>query len=158
MEKMNLAEHLRSICLHTPLVLMLISRYCTLPLSKNAVVIGGPTVMEKASSIRKFVSLRFLSLLISYGTNSTHAMPERIAAMPEVIAADMLFLPWSGGGRAIDEGKEIATILDVSYTLPTLASNCAPCNKNCCSLSSTCRYVRFLLSCPFIPLLIRDYC
>ncbi len=46
--------------------------------------------------------------------------------MLKVIAADMLFLV--GGGRAIDEGKEIATILDKPhFTFPTLAStNCAP--------------------------------
>ena len=98
---------------------------------KNAVVIGGPTAMEKARPKLEAAlagSEVSISSWISYGTNSTHANAKRIAAMPEVIAADMLFLV--GGGRAIDEGKEIATILDKPYfTFPTLASNCAPVTR-----------------------------
>ncbi len=39
----------------------------------------------------------------------------------------MLFLV--GGGRAIDEGKEIATIPRFILTFPTLASNCAPVKR-----------------------------
>ena len=88
---------------------------------KNAVVIGGPTAMEKARPKLEAAlagSEVSISSWISYGTNSTHANAKRIAAMPEVIAADMLFLV--GGGRAIDEGKEIATILDNILYLPNI--------------------------------------
>ena len=98
---------------------------------KNAVVIGGPTAMEKARPKLEAAlagSEVSISSWISYGTNSTHANAKRIATMPEVISADVLFLV--GGGRAIDEGKEIATILDKPYfTFPTLASNCAPVTR-----------------------------
>lgn len=107
-------------------VLRIVKRF-----GKNAVVIGGPTAMEKARPKLEAAlagSEVSVSSWISYGTNSTHANAKKIAAMPEVIAADMLFLV--GGGRAIDEGKEIATLLDKPYfTFPTLASNCAPVTR-----------------------------
>ncbi|EPD78342.1 iron-containing alcohol dehydrogenase family protein [Atopobium sp. oral taxon 199] len=98
---------------------------------KHAVVIGGATAMEKAKP-RLLSALQGSDVLIDswvvYGSNATHANARSIAEREDVRAADMLFL--MGGGRAIDEGKEIATILDKPYfTFPTLASNCAPITR-----------------------------
>lgn len=97
----------------------------------HAVVIGGKTAMEKGKQ-RLLDALLGSDVVVDswvvYGTNSTHANARAIAEREDVRAADMLFL--MGGGRAIDEGKEIATILDKPYfTFPTLASNCAPITR-----------------------------
>lgn len=77
---------------------------------KHAVVIGGATAMEKAKP-RLLSALQGSDVLIDswvvYGSNATHANARSIAEREDVRAADMLFL--MGGGRAIDEGKEIAT-------------------------------------------------
>lgn len=93
----------------------------------KAAVIGGPTAM---SVVRSKLEAALVDSDIhiaswhDYGRNSTHANACRLAQNSEVIEADMLFLV--GGGRAIDEGKEIATLANKPYfCFPTLASNCA---------------------------------
>ena len=76
----------------------------------HAVVIGGKIAMEKGKQ-RLLDALLGSDVVVDswvvYGTNSTHANARAIAEREDVRAADMLFL--MGGGRAIDEGKEIAT-------------------------------------------------
>lgn len=62
---------------------------------------------------------------IWYGGQSTHASAARISQDPRVVEADMVF--GMGGGRAIDESKEIAELAGKPlFTFPTVASNCAP--------------------------------
>ena len=95
---------------------------------KTAVVIGGKTAMEKAGP-RLSAALEGTDVTITdfiwYGGQPKHRVAAELAADPRVQAADMVF--GMGGGRAIDETKEIAELAGKPlFTFPTVASNCAP--------------------------------
>lgn len=95
---------------------------------RKAVVIGGKTAMEKAgprlSAALEGTDVEILGF-IWYGGQSTHASAARISQDPRVVEADMVF--GMGGGRSIDESKEIAELAGKPlFTFPTVASNCAP--------------------------------
>lgn len=94
----------------------------------TAVIIGGKTAMEKAAP-RLLAALEGTDVTVTdqiwYGGQPRHSVAERLAADPRVQAADMVF--GMGGGRAIDETKEIAELAGKPlFTFPTVASNCAP--------------------------------
>lgn len=94
----------------------------------TAVIIGGKTAMEKAAS-RLLAALEGTGVTVTdqiwYGGQPRHSVAEKLAADPRVQAADMVF--GMGGGRAIDETKEIAELAGKPlFTFPTVASNCAP--------------------------------
>ena len=94
----------------------------------TAVIIGGKTAMEKAAP-RLLAALEGTGITVAdqiwYGGQPRHSVAERLAAEPRVQAADMVF--GMGGGRAIDETKEIAELAGKPlFTFPTVASNCAP--------------------------------
>ena len=94
----------------------------------TAVIIGGKTAMEKAAP-RLLAALEGTGVTVTdqiwYGGQPRHSVAERLAADPRVQAADMVF--GMGGGRAIDETKEIAELAGKPlFTFPTVASNCAP--------------------------------
>lgn len=94
----------------------------------TAVIIGGKTAMEKAAP-RLLAALEGTGVTVTgqiwYGGQPRHSVAEKLAADPRVQAADMVF--GMGGGRAIDETKEIAELAGKPlFTFPTVASNCAP--------------------------------
>ena len=94
----------------------------------TAVIIGGKTAMEKAAP-RLLADLEGTGVMVTdqiwYGGQPRHSVAEKLAADPRVQAADMVF--GMGGGRAIDETKEIAELAGKPlFTFPTVASNCAP--------------------------------
>lgn len=94
----------------------------------TAVIIGGKTAMEKAAP-RLLTALEGTGVTVTdqiwYGGQPRHSVAEKLAADPRVQAADMVF--GMGGGRAIDETKEIAELAGKPlFTFPTVASNCAP--------------------------------
>ena len=94
----------------------------------TAVIIGGKTAMEKAAP-RLLATLEGTGVTVTdqiwYGGQPRHSVAEKLAADPRVQAADMVF--GMGGGRAIDETKEIAELAGKPlFTFPTVASNCAP--------------------------------
>lgn len=94
----------------------------------TAVIIGGKTAMEKATP-RLLAALEGTGVTVTdqiwYGGQPRHSVAEKLAADPRVQAADMVF--GMGGGRAIDETKEIAELAGKPlFTFPTVASNCAP--------------------------------
>ncbi|WP_317430996.1 iron-containing alcohol dehydrogenase family protein [Parolsenella catena] len=94
----------------------------------TAVIIGGKTAMEKAAP-RLLAALEGTGLTVTdqiwYGGQPRHSVAEKLAADLRVQAADMVF--GMGGGRAIDETKEIAELAGKPlFTFPTVASNCAP--------------------------------
>mgnify|MGYP004488247097 FL=1 len=94
----------------------------------TAVVIGGKTAMEKAAP-RLLAVLEGTGVTVTdqiwYGGSPRHSVAAELAADPRVQAADMVF--GMGGGRAIDETKEIAELAGKPlFTFPTVASNCAP--------------------------------
>lgn len=94
----------------------------------RAVVIGGKTAMEKAAP-RLIAALEGTSITVTdciwYGGQPRHSVAAELAEDPRVLAADMVF--GMGGGRAIDETKEIAELAGKPlFTFPTVASNCAP--------------------------------
>lgn len=95
---------------------------------RKAVVIGGKTAMEKASGrLRAALEGTDVELLdfVWYGGEASHAEAARIAKLPVVAKADMVFA--MGGGRVMDECKEIAELAGKPlFTFPTVASNCAP--------------------------------
>lgn len=95
---------------------------------KTAVVIGGKTAMEKAlprlTAALEGTNVELLGN-VWYGGQCKHSNSKELAANPTVQAADMIFA--MGGGRACDNAKEVADLLDKPlFTFPTLASNCAP--------------------------------
>lgn len=95
---------------------------------RTAVVIGGKTAMEKAGP-RLRAALEGTDVVLTdfvwYGGQPRHHVAAELAADPRVQAADMVF--GMGGGRAIDETKEIAELAGKPlFTFPTVASNCAP--------------------------------
>lgn len=94
----------------------------------TAVLIGGKTAMEKAAP-RLRAALEGTDATVTdqiwYGGSPRHNVAAKLAADPRVQAADMVF--GMGGGRAIDETKEIAELAGKPlFTFPTVASNCAP--------------------------------
>ena len=94
----------------------------------RAVVIGGKTAMEKAAP-RLLAALEGTDVSVTdciwYGGQPRHHVAAELAEDPRVKAADMVF--GMGGGRAIDETKEIAELAGKPlFTFPTVASNCAP--------------------------------
>lgn len=94
----------------------------------TAVIIGGKTAMEKAAP-RLLAALEGTGVTVTdqiwYGGQPRHSVAEKLAADPRVQAVDMVF--GMGGGRAIDETKEIAELAGKPlFTFPTVASNCAP--------------------------------
>lgn len=94
----------------------------------KAVIIGGKTAMEKAAG-RLREALEGTGVTITgqvwYGGQPRHSVAAKLASDPAVLAADMVFA--MGGGRAIDECKEIAELAGKPlFTFPTVASNCAP--------------------------------
>lgn len=94
----------------------------------TAVLIGGKTAMEKAAP-RLRTDLEGTGVTVTdqiwYGGSPRHDVAAKLAADPRVQAADMVF--GMGGGRAIDETKEIAELAGKPlFTFPTVASNCAP--------------------------------
>lgn len=94
----------------------------------TAVLIGGKTAMEKAAS-RLRAALEGTDVTVTdqiwYGGSPRHDVAAKLATDPRVQAADMVF--GMGGGRAIDETKEIAELAGKPlFTFPTVASNCAP--------------------------------
>lgn len=95
---------------------------------KTAVVIGGQTAMEKAlPRLKAALEGTGVEILdnICYGKQPLHARSAELAAMVVVKQADMVF--GMGGGRAIDQTKEVADLADKPlFTFPTVASNCAP--------------------------------
>ena len=95
---------------------------------RTAVVIGGKTAMEKAGPrLRAALEDTDVELVdfIWYGGQPRHHVAAKLAADPRVTSADMVF--GMGGGRAIDETKEIAELAGKPlFTFPTVASNCAP--------------------------------
>lgn len=94
----------------------------------KAVVIGGKTAMEKAlPRLRAALEGTGVEILdcLWYGGQTTHAHSHELASHPAVAACDMVF--GVGGGRAIDQTKEVADLADKPlFTFPTVASNCAP--------------------------------
>lgn len=99
---------------------------------KTAVIIGGHISREKAEpKIRKAVT-GAIAILGSYhyGDDATFENADRLAAIPEVKEADMIFAV--GGGRAVDTVKCTAARLGKPvFTFPTLASNCASVTAVC---------------------------
>ena len=94
----------------------------------TAVLIGGKTAMEKAAP-RLRAALEGTDVTVTdqiwYGGSPRHDVAAKLATDPRVQAADMVF--GMGGGRAIDETKEIAELAGKPlFTFPTVASNCAP--------------------------------
>lgn len=94
----------------------------------KAVIVGGKTAMEKAAG-RLRAALEGTDVTITgevwYGGQPRHSVAAKLAKDPAVQAADMVF--GMGGGRAIDECKEIAELAGKPlFTFPTVASNCAP--------------------------------
>lgn len=95
---------------------------------KKAVIIGGvrgtAAAMKHLEPALAEAGIEITGVL-PYGGQCTHAHSAELAAKPEVAAADMVF--GVGGGRAIDQTKEVADMVDKPlFTFPTVASNCAP--------------------------------
>lgn len=94
----------------------------------RAVVVGGEKAMQKGGPrLRAALEGTDVQIVdfIWYGGQASHAAAAEIAKDSRVLTADMIF--GMGGGRAVDEAKEIAEIAGKPiFTFPTLASNCAP--------------------------------
>lgn len=115
----------------------------------RATVIGGRKAM-KAAGDRIRAALKDsgieLSDFICYGTECTFEAARKLAAIPDVRDADMIFAV--GGGKAIDTCKLVSLDLKKPYfAFPTIASNCSAAS----SLSivyhedgSFCDFVHFL--------------
>ena len=104
------------------------------PYGKKVAVIGGHTALSVALPKLK-AALAGTDLELSepiwFGGEASYENAEKLAAMPEVRDADMIF--GIGGGRALDTCKCAAGHLNNKpiFTFPTLASNCAPCTALC---------------------------
>lgn len=94
---------------------------------RTAVVIGGKKAMKAAGPrLREALEGTDVKILdfIWYGGQARHDVAAELAKDPRVMQADMVF--GMGGGRAVDESKEIAELAGKPlFTFPTLASNCA---------------------------------
>ncbi len=99
---------------------------------KTAVIIGGNISREKAEpKIRRAVEGKIAILgSYHYGDDATFENAERLAKIPEVQEADLVFAV--GGGRAVDTVKCMAAKSGKPvFTFPTLASNCASVTAVC---------------------------
>lgn len=99
---------------------------------KTAVIIGGNKSRAAAEpKIRKAVDgCITITGSFLYGDDATFENGDKLAEIPEVRNADMIFAV--GGGRACDTAKYTAGKLDKPiFTFPTLASNCASVTAVC---------------------------
>lgn len=97
-------------------------------LGKKAVVIGGKIALSKAQD-KLIATLKDTNIeltdFIWYGGDASYENVEMLLKNDNVQNADILIAV--GGGRACDTVKVVADKLDKPiFTLPTLASNCAP--------------------------------
>lgn len=99
----------------------------------QAVVVGGKKAMAAARArLEQALTGSDVEILdwVVYGENSTHANAARIADELKASYPGLQMVFGMGGGRAIDECKEIADLLDMPlFTFPTIASNCAPITR-----------------------------
>lgn len=99
---------------------------------KTAVIIGGNKSRAAAEpKIRKVVEGKItITGSFLYGDDATFENGDKLAEIPEVKEADMIFAV--GGGRACDTAKYTAEKLNKPvFTFPTLASNCASVTAVC---------------------------
>ena len=94
---------------------------------KTVAILGGETALAKARPALE-AALQKTSLELTdwrmYGKECSFANAERLAEIPTVADADMLFAV--GGGKAIDTVKVIAGELQKPFfTFPTIAATCA---------------------------------
>ena len=98
---------------------------------RRAVIIGGKRALAAAEAkIRAAVeaSAIFITDVQWYGGEASLENIERLAAIPSVQAADMIFAV--GGGKAIDTCKVLAHRTNRPFfTFPTIASTCASCTS-----------------------------
>ena len=109
-----------------PLSYREIPLYCSRYGSK-AVVIGGSRAMaaarEKLCEATEGSSVSITGFVL-YGRECTYEAADRLAEVPAVCEADMIFAV--GGGKAVDTAKLVSLKLKKPYfTFPTIASNCA---------------------------------
>lgn len=95
---------------------------------EKAAIIGGETALKKALPRLK-PAIEAAGLTITtiewYGGEASYSNIDRLVALDQVQAADMIFAV--GGGRAIDTGKTVSAKLEKPiFTFPTIASNCVP--------------------------------
>lgn len=100
---------------------------------EKVAIIGGETALEK-SLPRLKPAIEAAGLTIAtiewYGGEASYSNIDRLVALDQVQAADMIFAV--GGGRAMDTGKVVADKLAKPiFTFPTIASNCAPTSAVC---------------------------
>ena len=103
-----------------------IEKFCRI-YGRKAVVIGGLKAMaaarEKLLAATEGTGITITDF-IHYGTECTYEGADRLADMPAVQAADMVFAV--GGGKAVDTCKLVCIKLQKPFmTFPTIASNCA---------------------------------
>ena len=97
------------------------------PFGKTVLIIGGNRALAAAEEkLRRAAASAGLTVLGTevYGTDCTYAAVERLRALPDYRAADMVFAV--GGGKSLDTSKCLC--LDDGkpvFTFPTIASNCA---------------------------------
>jgi len=99
---------------------------------EKVAIIGGETALEKAlPRLKPAIQAAGLSITTIewYGGEASYSNIDRLVALDQVQAADMIFAV--GGGRAIDTGKTVSAKLEKPiFTFPTIASNCAPTSAN----------------------------
>ncbi|MGX7091843.1 iron-containing alcohol dehydrogenase family protein [Hutsoniella sourekii] len=109
------------------------------PYGQTVAIIGGQTALSKAGDlIEASLTDSDMEVLIvePYGGEASYENVERLGAIKEVQAADLLFAV--GGGRAQDTVKNLAAELDKPlFTFPTIASNCAPVTEVCVMYTQT---------------------
>ena len=97
------------------------------PFGTKAALVGGKTALRAAGGkLAAALSGSGVELSdpICYGSGATYANLTRLAAMPEIAGADVLF--GMGAGQAMDCAKILAdTLCKPLFTFPTVASNCA---------------------------------
>ena len=97
------------------------------PFGTKAALIGGKTALRAAGGkLSRALAGSGVELTepICYGQGATYANLQRLAALPEVAEADVLF--GMGAGQAMDCAKILADTLGKPlFTFPTVASNCA---------------------------------